>query len=115
VDSEALKRRILQGEDSSREFKSAVKAGFRLDPDTVAKEIAALANSGGGELIIGVEDDGTVTGLGDSISTRDVWSAWREQSGRDLCLWLPQGPKLRDVPPFAGIQPLEEFPSLQPR
>lgn len=66
MDTEALKRRISLGEDSATKFKSAAKAGFRLDADAVAKEIAALANSGGGELIVGVEDDGAVSGLGDS-------------------------------------------------
>jgi ATP-dependent DNA helicase RecG len=66
VDTEALKHRISLGEDSGTEFKSAANAGFRLDADAVAKEIAALANSGGGELIVGVEDDGAVSGLGDS-------------------------------------------------
>lgn len=66
MDTEALKRRILLGEDSATEFKLAAKASFRLDADVIAKEIAALANSGGGELIVGVEDDGAVSGLGDS-------------------------------------------------
>jgi ATP-dependent DNA helicase RecG len=66
VDPEALRRRLSLGEDSATEFKSAAKAGFRLDPDAIAKEIAALANSGGGDLILGVDDDGTPSGLGDT-------------------------------------------------
>jgi ATP-dependent DNA helicase RecG len=64
VDEPTLKKRLLLGEDSRTEFKSVAKAGFRLDADEIAKQIAALANSGGGEVFVGVEDDGTATGVG---------------------------------------------------
>lgn len=84
MDSGALKQRISQGEDSSREFKSAVKAGYRLDPDTIAKEIAALANSGGGELLLGVEDDGTVTGLGDSKQADQILALVAQATQQNL-------------------------------
>jgi ATP-dependent DNA helicase RecG len=84
VDSEALRRRISLGEDSATEFKSAAKANFRLDADTVAKEIAALANSGGGDLLIGVEDDGTVSGLGDAKQADQVQALVAQATQQNL-------------------------------
>jgi ATP-dependent DNA helicase RecG len=51
---------IRQGESLSLEFKSDRKC--LSDRDLVAT-VVSLANSEGGDLLIGVEDDGTVTGL----------------------------------------------------
>ncbi len=52
------------GEDSRREFKSIAASDFRIKGPTIAKAVAALANSGGGEIFVGVEDDGTTSGIG---------------------------------------------------
>ena len=49
---------IAQGESSGVEFKSD-----RIDNRALAKEIVALANLSGGCVLLGVEDDGSVSGL----------------------------------------------------
>lgn len=53
---------IRQGENSSVEFKSA-----NAHPDSLAREMVAFANTQGGTLLIGVEDDGQISGLTDSV------------------------------------------------
>ena len=58
VDTE-LRRRIRLGEDSTLEFKEVLVSGGRVkDPNrnATADELAALANSRGGTLILGVDD-----------------------------------------------------------
>ena len=53
-----LKELIERGENSSIEFKScSVRA------ETVAKEMISFANSSGGLVLLGIEDDGSVSGL----------------------------------------------------
>ena len=49
---------IVNGENSGVEFKSDQER-----PERLAKEIVALANFQGGKLILGVEDDGAITGI----------------------------------------------------
>ena len=49
---------IAAGENSGVEFKQD-----DLRPEQLAKEVAALANFHGGHVLIGVADDGTVTGI----------------------------------------------------
>ncbi len=49
---------ITNGENSGVEFKSD-----NIRPEQLAKEIVALANFQGGKVIIGVEDDGTISGI----------------------------------------------------
>src|SRR5262245_4479712 len=61
MDEGSVERRLRAGEDSRTEFKSARDD---LQTKTLAKEIAAFANSQGGLLFLGVEDDGTPTGVG---------------------------------------------------
>ncbi|NJO17815.1 MAG: hypothetical protein HC877_19415 [Thioploca sp.] len=68
---ERIKNTILLGESHFREFKSA----FEGPPDNkrsgnvkslcryIGEALVAFANADGGELLIGVEDDGTVTGI----------------------------------------------------
>ncbi|WP_045218349.1 RNA-binding domain-containing protein [Desulfonatronum thioautotrophicum] len=53
-----LKIIIASGEDSRTEFKSA-----SFHNDSLAKEVAAFANMRGGQVLIGVEDDGRVSGV----------------------------------------------------
>ena len=53
---------IRQGENSSVEFKSA-----NAHPDSLARELVAFANTQGGTLLIGVEDDGRISGLTESV------------------------------------------------
>ncbi len=47
-----------RGEDSMHQFKREV-----THATTLAREIVAFANSGGGQIFIGVADDGTVRGI----------------------------------------------------
>lgn len=75
MDALALKERIQKtielGESQFREFKSAYhgEPGAKKPRETssVSKDIAealvAFANADGGELLVGVEDDGTITGI----------------------------------------------------
>ena len=49
---------LVLGEDSTRQFKRDVTNG-----DALAAEMAAFANSEGGTIFLGVDDDGTTTGL----------------------------------------------------
>lgn len=66
MDSRQLEERLKLGEDSRHEFKSVAHTGFKIDAGDLAKEIAALANTAGGYVILGVEDDGAVSGIGDA-------------------------------------------------
>lgn len=49
---------IANGENSGVEFKRD-----DLRPEQLAKEIVALLNFQGGKLLLGVEDDGTISGI----------------------------------------------------
>lgn len=53
-----LKELILSGESSTVEFKRKINS-----PKKLAKELSAFANTRGGHLLIGVDDDGTVVGV----------------------------------------------------
>jgi ATP-dependent DNA helicase RecG len=53
-----LRNQILLGEDSTRQFKREPSADAKM-----AGEIVAFANSGGGRILVGVEKDGTISGL----------------------------------------------------
>jgi len=56
-----LKQLVTLGEGVSLEFKRRVPRDKRI-----AKEVIALANTRGGRILVGVDDDGTITGLDDS-------------------------------------------------
>lgn len=58
VKRESLLSRISLGEDSTHQFKGDVR-----NVDSLASEMAAFANSEGGEIFIGVADDGSMPGL----------------------------------------------------
>lgn len=53
-----LRNQLLLGEDSTRQFKRVLTVDVKM-----AGEIVAFANSGGGVIFVGVEKDGTITGL----------------------------------------------------
>jgi hypothetical protein len=50
------------GESASVEFKSAIDPTNLQDKLEITKDIVALANSGGGSIVVGVEDDGSPSG-----------------------------------------------------
>ncbi|HET6567773.1 MAG TPA: ATP-binding protein [Rhodothermales bacterium] len=56
-----LTQLISLGEGSALEFKRKVPR-----PDRIAKEVIAFANTHGGRLLLGVDDDGTITGVRDA-------------------------------------------------
>jgi ATP-dependent DNA helicase RecG len=62
VTPDEIRARLRTGEDSRTEFKS-VESGLPT-ADDVTKELTAFANSGGGDLLFGVGDDATVSGVG---------------------------------------------------
>jgi ATP-dependent DNA helicase RecG len=53
-----LRNQIFLGEDSTRQFKREPSADAKM-----AGEIVAFANSGGGRIFVGVEKDGSISGL----------------------------------------------------
>ncbi|EYF03772.1 ATP-binding protein [Chondromyces apiculatus] len=59
-----VKERARLGEDTRTEFKSVANPRGLIDTDAAAKTLCALANSGGGDLFAGVEDDGRLSGVG---------------------------------------------------
>jgi ATP-dependent DNA helicase RecG len=59
MDSNQLMKLIEAGESLETEFKSDRR---RINDREIYEEIVALANTSGGVLLIGVEDDGTITG-----------------------------------------------------
>jgi len=79
VDLKELRSRFVRGENGRTELKSA-----RPDlPDrrVIAKALVAFANSGGGDLFVGVENDGTITGVDDV----DAAQRFVAQVARDSC------------------------------
>lgn len=53
-----LRKLILEGENDTIDFKKTIKS-----PEKIAKTLVAFANNKGGRLLIGVLDDGTITGV----------------------------------------------------
>ncbi|QQR89786.1 MAG: ATP-binding protein [Myxococcales bacterium] len=92
---------IRLGENEHIEFKSTVRWDMQREKvnkklsDVVAKTIAALANHGGGSLLIGINDDGKILGLNLDYQTlkkpnRDgfeqlVMTLVRERLGGHVC------------------------------
>ncbi len=65
---------IANGENSGVEFKRD-----DIRPEQLAKEIVALANLQGGRLILGVEDDGTISGLQQKNTQEWVLNVFRDK------------------------------------
>ncbi len=57
---------IANGEDSKHQFKATIN-----NVNSIASEMAAFSNSRGGHILIGVNDDGSISGLS-SESLRDI-------------------------------------------
>ena len=62
-----LKQIVSLGEGVSLEFKRKVPRDERI-----AKELIALANTHGGRILLGVDDDGTITGVDDAAEEEFV-------------------------------------------
>lgn len=59
--SDDVRRLAALGEGRLLEFKNRVPR-----PDRIAREVIALANTDGGKVLVGVDDDGTVLGVKDA-------------------------------------------------
>lgn len=75
MDLPELKRLISRGEGQYLEFKK--KANH---PEKIIKELVAFANTGGGLLVLGVDDDGTMSGTrnidGEAYVLEDAIQKW---------------------------------------
>lgn len=60
LDVEELSRHVALGEGDHLEFKRRVP-----EPQRIAREVVAFANTHGGRVILGVDDQGTIAGLKD--------------------------------------------------
>ncbi len=61
---------ILQGENSAVEFKAE-----QTRPESIAREMVAFANTGGGVILLGVTDDGRLEGLHNDSVDYEAWVA----------------------------------------
>jgi predicted HTH transcriptional regulator len=62
VKTERVTRLIREGEGISTEFKRTISSSLRI-----ARILVSFANTSGGTLLIGVEDDGSVTGVSSQL------------------------------------------------
>lgn len=86
---------IKNGENSGVEFKRDT-----IDNRALAKELVAFANLRGGRVILGVDDDGSVTGI-----TRDRLEEWVMNACRDKIRpeLIPYYEIIRDVEPGKDV------------
>ncbi len=63
--AQALQSQIALGEDSKRQFKVDVR-----NAESLAAEMAAFANTEGGQMFLGVADDGSTPGLASADVSR---------------------------------------------
>lgn len=59
-----IEKYVAVGEDSLVEFKGVARTGYLMDPGDLAKAISSMANTRGGHVILGLEDDGQPSGVG---------------------------------------------------
>lgn len=63
---------LTRGEDSRHQFKREAH-----NADSIAAELTAFANSGGGRLFLGVSDDGHIVGLDTANIRRYIQTLYR--------------------------------------
>ena len=90
-----LLERIALGEHTRQQFKRRFNS-----PDALAAELAAFANSGGGTLLIGVNDDGSLAGL-DAVELRRLNQMLSNASSQHVR--PPLHPHTENVPTHAGL------------
>ena len=90
-----LRERIALGEHTRQQFKRTFNS-----PDALAAELAAFANSGGGTLLIGVDDDGTIAGL-DAAEARHLNQMLSNASSQHVR--PPVHPLTENVKTHAGL------------
>lgn len=67
MNKKKLKRLIEGGESTTVEFKRKLN-----EPHKIAKELCAFANTKGGVLIVGVDDDGTICGVSSEKTESEI-------------------------------------------
>ncbi|MEO9887869.1 MAG: ATP-binding protein [Balneola sp.] len=72
-----LKNLIATGESSFLEFKHKVAS-----PEKIAKEMVAFANTNGGRILVGVDDNGDIAGI-ESYYEEEFWL---KQAAKDVCV-----------------------------
>src|SRR6056297_1408302 len=72
-----LKNLVQTGESSFLEFKHSVAS-----PEKIAREISAFANTKGGTILIGVEDNGEMLG----VEGYHEEEFWLNQAAKDECV-----------------------------
>ena len=95
-----IREMISQGESDQVEFKSTFRWDLRQNKKNPAiehaalKTMAAFLNSGGGDLLIGVEDDGNILGIeADGLANDDkfllhVWALIKSSMGQDISPYI---------------------------
>lgn len=84
---------LQQGENNAVEFKSA-----GVSPDGLAKEIVAFANTLGGSILMGVEDDGTISGINNNIQVEE---------------WVTNICRQNIIPPIQVVMQIEKENNLE--
>lgn len=85
MDAAKIDERLRLGEDSRTEFKGVARNNYDIHVEAIASAIAAFANSGGGHILLGIERDGTLTGVG-TVEQADALMRKVGQACRDLVL-----------------------------
>ncbi|MFP4470211.1 MAG: helix-turn-helix domain-containing protein, partial [Bacteroidales bacterium] len=95
-----IRELIARGENDSLEFKSTFRWDLRQNKKNPAiehaalKTMAAFINSEGGDLLIGVEDDGNIVGIetdgfpNDDKFLLHVWSLIKSSMGQEVSPYL---------------------------
>jgi predicted HTH transcriptional regulator len=92
MDYKDVNRLIEDGEGFEIEFKRKVST-----PEKIARALIAFANTRGGHILFGVDDDGSIVGVESEKSEVDLI----QQAGRDFC--IPEIEPLIDIVPFDGL------------
>ena len=76
MDEQSLKKIISGGETISVEFKSWIKANSMKERiSLVVPELIAFANSKGGTVYLGIEDNGDVTGCSGKYDIQNIYES----------------------------------------
>jgi predicted HTH transcriptional regulator len=92
MDYKDVNRLIDEGEGFEIEFKRKVSS-----PEKIARALVAFANTKGGQILFGVDDDGSIVGVESEKSEVDLIL----QAGSEFC--LPEIQPVIDIVPFDGM------------
>ncbi len=91
MDYRDINRLIEEGEGFEVEFKRKVST-----PEKIARALIAFANTKGGHILFGVDDDGSIVGVESEKSEVDLI----EEAGTQFC--VPEIHPMIDIVPFDG-------------